>query len=126
MHRMKTITFTIKSLEEGFKDFAEAFEAARLRLTYKPRNEVSFTSLEAARNFLTPKRIALLHAIRIREPRSLYELARLVKRNFSSVFKDVAILRRHGLVQLSRVPRSRRRAVAPKVRYEAIRLQIAV
>lgn len=46
---------------------------------------VYVTSIEAARNLLTPSRLALLRAIRTKRPGSVYELAKLVGRNLKNV-----------------------------------------
>jgi predicted transcriptional regulator len=123
---MKVVNFGIQSLEEGLNDFAEAFEAARKRLPFKPRTGVFFTSLEAARNFLTPKRIELLHIIKKRNPRSLYELAKWANRSFSSVTRDVDTLKKHGLVKLSKQKKTPRNNVQPEVGYDAINLWIGI
>ena len=123
---MKVITFGVQSAQEGRREFVAAFEAARLRKPFSLRKGVYFTSLEAVRNFLTPKRLALLHVIKERSPRSLYALAKFSKRSFPSVFKDIEVLSKHGLVRLARDRQSRRRSVLPSVEYDAIHLWIGV
>ena len=59
---MKTVTFSIRPLSEVVDDFAETFDAVRTgrRIPKKPRDEVGFTSIEAAR-FLTRERLAQAH-----------------------------------------------------------------
>ena len=59
---MKTVSFSIMPFEEVMDDFAKTFEAVRngRRIPKGPREEVGFTSIEAARNFLTRERLALL------------------------------------------------------------------
>jgi hypothetical protein len=54
---MKTVTFSIRPLSEVVDDFAETFDAVRTgrRIPKKPRDEVGFTSIEAARNFLNAR-----------------------------------------------------------------------
>jgi len=123
---MKVVTFRIKDEDSAMQEFHKAFEAARHRGAMAPKSKVYFTSLEAARNFLTPKRLALLRLIRLRRPRSIYELAKLAQRSFPSVFKDVDRLAKHGLIGLSRARNSARRAVHPTVAYQAINLWISV
>ncbi|MGA9721928.1 MAG: hypothetical protein WBQ86_05710, partial [Candidatus Binatus sp.] len=72
---MKTVTFSIRPLSEVADDFAKTFDAIRTRrrVPNKPHDEVGFTSIEAARNFMTRERLALMHTIRTRHPGSLYE-----------------------------------------------------
>jgi predicted transcriptional regulator len=125
---MKTVTFSIKPLSEVADDFTKTFEAVRTRrrIPKKPRDEVGFTSIEAARNFITRERLALMHTIRTRHPGSLYELAKMVRRDFKNVQDDIRILEHHGLVRIAREPRGRRKVKVPQVLFEEIALRIAI
>lgn len=124
---MKVMSIAIKSHQQIMREFKEAFEAARKRRPFKGEKEsVSFSSLEAVRNFLTEKRLEILRTVREKNPQSVYELAKLVGRNFPSVLKDVEILTKHGLLKLTRVKHSPRRAVHPSVSYDAINLWIGI
>ncbi len=125
---MKTVTFSIRPLSNVMADFAETFEAVRTgrRIHRARRDEVGFTSIEAARNFLTRERLALLRTIRLRHPGSLYELAKMLKRDFKNVQEDIRILERHGLVRIARQPRGKRKVKVPRVPFEEIALKIAI
>ena len=122
------MNFTIRPLSEVMGDFAKTFEAVRSgqRVPKGPREEVGFTSIEAARNFLTRERLALLRTIRSRQPGSLYELAKLVGRDFKNVQEDIGILERHGLVRISKESRGKRKVKVPQVPFEEIALRIAI
>src|SRR3989304_641066 len=65
----------IKSLEEGVKDFRATWKAVAAGKKVTPRKGTYFTSLEAARKVLTPKRLQLLRVIRKGRPDSVYQLA---------------------------------------------------
>jgi predicted transcriptional regulator len=125
---MKTVTFSIRALGEVADDFSKTFEALRTgrRTSKEPRDEVGFTSIEAARNFLTRERLSLMRTIRTRHPGSLYELAKMVKRDFKNVQEDIGILERHGLVRISKEPRGKRKVKVPEVLFEEIALKIAI
>ncbi len=125
---MKTVTFSIRALDDVMEDFAQTFEAARhgRKIPKGPREEIGFTSIEAARNFLTRERLGLLRAIRTHRPGSLYELARIVGRDFKNVQQDIAILEQHGLVQVSTEPRGKRKVKVPRVPFQEIALKIAI
>lgn len=123
---MRDVTFGIQGVEEGFRDVHEAFEAIRRNRPFVPRKGVYFTSLEAARNFLTPKRLGLLLLIKTWQLDSIYRLAKLAKRSFPSVLRDVESLARHGLLGLSKTKATRRRSLTPAVNYEAINLWIGL
>ena len=82
-------------------------------------------TIEAARGFLTRQRVALLRLIKRERPSSLYGLAKLAKRGFPAVLRDVEQLRSLGLVRLARSRKSRRQRV-PTVAYDAIHLWVDV
>ena len=123
---MKTVTFTIEPFTEGLQRFKDTFEAVRSGRQVEPREIVGFTSLEAARNFLTRERLGLLRTIKARQPRSIYELASMAGRDLKNVQEDIRILERHGLVRIAERPRGRRKVKVPRVPFEAIALKIAI
>ncbi len=125
---MKTLTFSIRPLDDVVDDFERTFEAVQRgrRVPKGPREEAGFTSIEAARNFLTRERLALLRAIRTQKPGSLYELARMVNRDFKNVQQDIGILERHGLVRICKQARGKRNVKVPQVPFEQIALKIAI
>jgi predicted transcriptional regulator len=123
---MKTVTFTVEPFTEGLQRFKETFEAARSGRRVAPRDIVSFTSLEAARNFLTRERLGLLRTIKTRQPRSIYELATMAGRDLKNVQEDIRILERHGLVRVAKQARGSRTVKVPQVPFEEIALKIAI
>ena len=124
---MQVMTFGIKSEREAFREFVDAVKAAKSgRSRSGPKEAVYFTSLAAVRNFLTPKRLDLLHLIKARNPKSLYALAKFATRSFPSVLKDVELLSQHGLVKLSKEKKSPRKSIHARVSYDAIHLYIGV
>jgi predicted transcriptional regulator len=123
---MKTVTFTIKPFSESLNRFKETFKAVQAGRHVEPQEIVGFTSLEAARNFLTRERLALLHAIKNWQPNSIYELARMTGRDLKNVQEDIGILERHGLVQIIKRQRGSRKVKVPRVPFEQIALKIAI
>ena len=67
-----------------------------------------------------------MSTIRTRHPSSLYELAKMVNRDFKNVQEDIRILERHGLVRISKEPRGKRKVKVPQVLFEEIALKIAI
>lgn len=123
---MKTVTFTIEPFSDGLKRFKQTFEAVQRGRDVEPQEVVGFTSLEAARNFLTRERLSLLRAIKTRHPKSIYALAKIVDRDLKNVQDDIRILERHGLVRITKRPRGSRKIKVPEVPFEEIALRIAI
>src|SRR5439155_18110233 len=53
---------------------------------------VYFTSIETARNLLTPNSLALLRAIRTKRPGSIYELAKIAGRDLKNIQDALRLL----------------------------------
>ena len=123
---MKTVTFTIEPFTESLKRFKETFKAVQAGRQVERQELVGFTSLEAARNFLTRERLGLLRTIKSRHPNSIYELAKMTGRDLKNIQQDVRILERHGLVRIARRPRGSRKVKVPRVPFEEIALKIAI
>ena len=123
----KTLTIEIRPLTKMLGDFREAFKAAEQRKAFRRRDGVYFTSIEAARNFLTRERLALLRVIRARHPRSIYELAKIADRDLKNVQQDVHLLERHGLIRFTEKRRGRKSKIkVPEAPFEEIALKIAI
>ena len=113
VEQQKTVTLSIKPLGEVVDDFAKTYDAVRTgRRLPKKSDEVGFTSIEAARNFLTRERLALMRTIRSRHPTWLYDFAKIMNRDFKNVQEDIKILERHGLMRISKEPRGKRKSKA--------------
>ena len=123
---MKTMTFTIEPFTESLNRFKETFKAVQAGRHVEAQEVVGFTSLEAARNFLTRERLALLHTVKSRHPGSIYELAKMTGRDLKNVQDDVRILEQHGLLRIAKQPRGSRQVKVPSVPFEEIALRIAI
>ena len=126
--KTKELIVGIKSLEKGLEEFSTTLKALQRGERVKPKEErLNFVSLEAARKFLTPKRIELLRAVHRQEPRSIYELAKSLARDLRNVKDDVDLLAQVGLIELEHEHDARERIV-PRVAYDnlEVRFQIAV
>lgn len=123
----KTLTTKIKPAGEALDGFRRTFRALEAGRRVTRREGVHFTSIEAARNLLTPNRLALLRAIRAQPPVSTYELAKRLKRDLKNVQEDLRLLEEYGLIRI-RQGRSigKRRTKVPEALFDEIALKIAI
>lgn len=125
--RAKNITIGIKSLDDGLTDIAEALKARERGEKVSPRRGVFFENLDAFRKILTEKRLELLHVVKLDKPNTIHELARLLNRDVKNVSEDLKYLAELGLVSLDKTAHAGEgRRVSPRVKYEKIRLEIAI
>jgi predicted transcriptional regulator len=123
----KKLTIQIKSTGEALKGFRDAFKVLEAGRRISRREGVYFTSIEAARNLLTPHRLALLRAVRAGRPGSIYELAKMVNRDLKNVQSDLRLLETYGLIRMADGTRAgKRRVRVPQALFDQIELKIAI
>jgi predicted transcriptional regulator len=122
--RIKKIKIGIKNLKSMLDDFVKTGEAIERGEKLKPVKgpEVYFTSFEALRKVLTPKRLELLHIIKMKKPSSINELARMAKRDLKNVSDDVKYLEQVGLIERKKTANR----TAPIVTYDKLSFEMAV
>jgi len=120
--RVKKVKIGIRSVEETLGDAKAAMKSIEQGKKVQKTTGVYFTSLEAFRKALTPKRLELLHVIKDKAPGSLRELAELSKRDVKNVSDDVKYLEQVGLIER----RGAGRATKPTIDYDTIALEIAI
>jgi len=64
------------------------------------KSDYNFEGLSALRQLLNNEKARMLHVIKTQEPKSIYELAKKLKRNFKSVVEDIKLLERFGFIEL--------------------------
>ena len=122
--KVKKVKIGIKTLEEVLRDTGEVMKKIARGEKLKPvkEPEVYFTSFEAFRKALTPKRLELLRLIKSKHPSSINELARIAKRDVKNITDDVKYLVQIGLVE----KKETNRKIAPVIMYDTLMLEIAV
>ena len=98
---LKTIRVRIKSIDDALDEAIGTMRAIQAKKKVRKQKGEYFESLEAVRSALTETRLALLRLIRERKPKSVAELARIAKRDFKAVYRDVEALRDLGLVKVA-------------------------
>jgi predicted transcriptional regulator len=68
----------------------------------------------------------LLHLIRERRPKSIYQLAKISGRDFKNVHADVALLKQYGLVRIAAGKKHKATRRQLTVPYQAINIRAAV
>ncbi len=121
--KVKKITVGIRSTEDVLAEAAATMKAVAAGRAVKPApHRLFFTSPDALRRFLTPKRIDLIRLIRHHKPASIHELATFAHRDFKRVYEDVKALAETGLVELAR---DEGRKITPHVA-EELRLEVVL
>jgi len=120
--KIKKIKVGIKDLKSVLDDYVKAGEAIERGGFVAEEKGTYFTSFEAFRKALTPKRLELMHIIKAKKPSSINELARFAKRDVKNIADDVKYLEQIRLIQKKETA-SR---TTPVITYDKIALEIAV
>ena len=123
--KVRNIKISIKSDEELFNEFKDVWKKLEKRDKVRKHEGISFESLEAMRKVLTEERLRILKTIKKEHPGSIYELAKILKRDIKNTFDDVQFLSQAGLVDLTKTKDGREKTT-PRVNYDKITLEIPV
>ncbi|MEK6591187.1 MAG: MarR family transcriptional regulator [Nitrospinota bacterium] len=123
--KIKKIDIGIKGLRESLKDFTETWKKLESGKKVKKEEGIYFDSIDSMRSVLTNNRLTILKTIRENHPQSVYELAKLLRRDLKNVNQDLKMLAEIGLVTLEKVETDKKRVI-PHVYYNKILLEIPV
>jgi len=125
---IKNITVEVKPLKNVLDEAAKTMQRIRQKKAVKPKKGLSFGSVESFREFFTPKRIELLQVIKHKQPNSIYELAKLTKREIKSITTDLKILEKCGLIDAKKIPVKGKTGykVMPIFEYDKLTVDIAM
>ncbi len=120
--KIRKVRVGIKDLRTALNEFVGIAEAIEQGKPVKKEKGVYFTGVEAFRKAITPKRLALLHAIRTEKPSSVRRLSEIAERDVST---DIKFLEQVGLVDIKRDDEPEKE-IMPFVGYDKILFEIAV
>jgi predicted transcriptional regulator len=91
---MKTVVFSIETLDGALADFATAWKTGEGDATAR----IGFETWELMHKVLSPKRLDIVRAMAGAGPLSIREIGRRVGRDFKGVHSDVSLLVATGVV----------------------------
>lgn len=113
----KSKTREITIIDEGGR-----FDVLLRRFTGE--KDYDFDGLSTLRKLLSNEKARLIHIIKRKKPKSIYELAKMVKRDFKSVSDDIKTLERFGVVEMISEKTGKRERLRPVVVVDSLHLHI--
>ena len=92
--RTKTREVTIRPSYSGFSIFNWTGIAGTSKKDY------DFSGISALRQLLSNEKARILDVIKTKKPKSIYELSKILGRNFKSVKEDIKLLERFSFIEL--------------------------
>lgn len=124
--KVKNIEIVIEDEKEYEKRVASELKALEGGRKPKTRSSLSFLNLREYRQTLTEKRLELLHTIRTKRPKSIYELAKYLRRPAENVNREIHLLKRLGLVDIKRKITKKRELAEPVLNYGQLNIAIQI
>ena len=90
------------------------------------KKDYNFEGLSALRTLLSNEKSRMLHTIKTKSPKSVYSLAKMLKRDFKSVSEDIKLLEKFGFIDLIAEKTGKRERLKPKIIVDSINIEIKI
>lgn len=90
----------------------------------KEEKSLNFSDISMLRQLLSNEKARILYTIQHKKPNSIYQLAKLLERDFKSVRKDLEILKNFGFIRFSSELKGKRRMLKPMLNITKLELSI--
>jgi len=125
--KVKNIEIVIESDEEFFQRAQKVFsDLDKKKLPSKLKERLSFQNLDSFRKILTKQRLKVLHVIKHQHPKSIYELAKMTKRDIKNIRDDLSKLKELGLIELIKEKENKREPLIPITKYDKLQVSIEI
>jgi len=88
--------------------------------------EYDFEGLSTLRKLLSNEKARLMNTIKTKKPRSIYELAKILKRDFKSVNEEIKLLESFGFVDMVAEKTGKRERLRPILAVDSMHIYIKI
>lgn len=115
--RISTRTIIVEQRQGTFSSIFNRFRSEK-------KHEQS--EISVLRSILSNEKARILHIIKTKQPNSLYELAKLLGRDFKSVRQDVSLLEKFGFIEMIPLHKGKREKLKPLIVLDVLDIKIQV
>ncbi len=115
--KTKTRQITIVD-ESGTFKFFKKFSGSK--------KDYDFEGLSSLRRILSNEKARILHLIKTKKPNSIYDLAKMLERDFKSVRDDLTLLSRFGFIDFISEKKGKRQRLRPILAVDSINIEIRI
>lgn len=76
------------------------------------------------KKILSKEKINIIYAIKNKKPNSIYELSKILNKDFKSIHENVNILQEQGIISLKKIKNGKRISLQPVLNVKKIELSI--
>jgi predicted transcriptional regulator len=114
-----------KNLEITITDDKGAFSSFFNRVSGE-KHDFDFKGLASLRSLLSNEKARIIHIIKTKNPKSIYEVSKLVQRDFKSVFSDISALEQFGIIDLVKEKSGSRERLKPILIIDTIKIELKI
>ncbi len=115
--KTKTREITIIDEEGVFNTFFKRFTGEK---------EYDFEGISLLRKILSNEKARLMHILKTKKPGSIYQLAKLLGRDFKSVSDDIKLLESFGFIEMIAEKTGKRERLRPLLIIDSIQIKIKI
>jgi predicted transcriptional regulator len=116
--RTKTRQISIANEAGTFSVFFRMFSGEK--------KEYDFQGLASLRNILSNEKARMIHILKTKSPKSIYELSKILNRDFKAVNDDVKILEKFGFIDLVQEKTGKRNRLRPVLVVDSLNIEINI
>ena len=90
------------------------------------KSEFEFSGLGDLRQLLSNEKAKILYVIKHNKPSSVYNLAKILNRDFKSVLQDVRILKKFGFIELKPEKKGNRNMLKPLIAINSLQINFEI
>jgi predicted transcriptional regulator len=85
-----------------------------------------FSDIKLLRNLLSNEKSRILYTLKSNNPKSIYELAKILGRDFKSVREDIKVLERFGFIEFYAEKTGKRESLKPVLVIDSLQINIEI
>jgi predicted transcriptional regulator len=91
---------------------------------FKKNTAQTSSDLALLRGVLSNEKARILHVLKTKQPNSIYELAKILSRDFKAVRQDVIFLEKAGFIEMIPVHKGKRQKLKPLLVVDVVKINI--
>jgi len=85
-----------------------------------------FSDIKLLRNLLSNEKARILHLLKHKKPKSIYDLSKILGRDFKSVREDLHVLERFGFIDFNEEKKGKRTSLVPVLSIDNLQIKIDI
>ena len=114
----RTRNITLSEKAGGFSAIFHRFKGEK--------KQFDFSGVSSLRKLLSNEKARLLYVIKTKQPNSIYELAKLLGRDFKAVRQDIRLLNQFGIIELITATKGKRDRLKPILAIDQLKITINI